>query len=80
LETSHPSPPTTDTYSTTRDHSPFILPIPKPLIDLYQLGNEATRTAQEETLITIQKLTESELVTTDQIDIAAKMVVETIDG
>ncbi len=48
-----PDPPMTDTYPTTRDHPPFILPIPKPLIDLYQLGNDTTRTAQEETLLTI---------------------------
>ena len=43
-----------------RPPPPFILPIPKPLIDLYQLGNDATRTAQEETLLTIQQLTDSE--------------------
>ncbi len=59
---------------------PFILPKPKPLIDLYQLGNETTRTAQEKTLLTFQQLTDSEQTTTDQIDIAAKMVVETIDS
>jgi hypothetical protein len=29
-----PVPPMVDTYPTTRDHPPFILPIPKPLIDL----------------------------------------------
>jgi hypothetical protein len=69
-----------DTYPTTRDHPPFIIPIPKPLIDLYQLGNETARTAQEETLLTIQQLTASEQVTTDQIDIAANMAVETIDS
>jgi len=69
-----------DTYPTTRDLPPFILPIPKPLIDLYQLGNNTTRTAQEETLLTIQQLTDSEQVTTDQIDIAANMVVETINS
>ena len=74
-----PSPPLGDTYPTTQDHPSFILPIPKPLIDLYQLGNETTRTAPEETLLTIQQLTDSEQVTTDQIDVAAKMVVETID-
>jgi endonuclease/exonuclease/phosphatase family metal-dependent hydrolase len=75
-----PDPPSTNTYPTTRDHPPFILPIPKPLIDLYQLGNDTTRIAQEETLLTIQQLTEAEHITTDQIDIAAKMVVETIDS
>jgi hypothetical protein len=75
-----PVPPSMETYPTTRDHPPFILPIPKPLIDLYQLGNETTRTAQNDTLFTIQQLTTSERVKTDQIDIAAKMVVETIDA
>jgi hypothetical protein len=72
--------PKLDTYPTTRDQPPFILPIPKPLIDLYQLGDKTTRTAQEETLLSIQQLTDSDQVTTDQIDIAAKMVVETIDS
>ena len=75
-----PYPSTADTYPTTRDHPPFILPTPKPLIDLYQLGNDTTRTAQEETLLTIQQLTAAEHITTDQIDIAAKMVVATIDS
>ncbi len=70
-----PDPHMADTYPTTRDHPPFIIPIPKPLIDLYQLGNATTRTTQEETLLTIQQLTDSEQVTTDQIDIAAKMIV-----
>ena len=74
-----PAPLTMDTYPTTRDYPSFILPIPKPLIDLYQLGNETTRTAHKETLLTIQQLTASKRVTTDQIDIAAKIVVETID-
>jgi hypothetical protein len=68
----------TTTYPTTRDHPPFILPIPKPLIELYQLGNNTTQTAYEETLLTIQHLTNEEHITTDQIDIAAKMVVETV--
>ncbi len=74
-----PVSPLVDTYPTTRDNPPFIPPIPKPLTDLYQLGKETTRTAQEETLLTNQQLTDSEHITTDQIDIAAKMVVETID-
>jgi hypothetical protein len=74
------APPVVDIFPTTRDHPSFTLPIPKPLIDLYQLGNESTRTAQEETLLTIQELTDSEQVTTDHIDIAAKIVVETIDS
>jgi hypothetical protein len=74
-----PALPIMDTYPATRDHPPFILPIPKPLIDLYHLGNETTRTTHKETLFTIQQLTASEEVTTDQIDIAAKMVVETMD-
>jgi hypothetical protein len=68
-----------DTYPTTRDHPPCILPIPKPLIDLYQLGNYTTRIAQQEALLTIQQLNDSEQVTTNQIDIAAKLVVEAID-
>ncbi len=43
------APPIMDTCPTTRDHPPFILTIPKPLIDLYQLGNETTRTPHKET-------------------------------
>ncbi len=58
----------------------MILPIPQPQVDLYQLGNETTRTAQEVTLLTIQQLTDSEQVTTDHFDIAVKVVVETIDS
>ena len=65
-----------DTYPATRDHPPVILPIPKPHIDLYKLGDDTTRTAQEETLLTIQQLTDPEHATTDQIDIAAKMAVK----
>ena len=44
-----------DTYSATPDHPPFNLPIPKLLIDLYQLGNDNARIAQEEALLTIQQ-------------------------
>jgi hypothetical protein len=80
IEDLTPIPLMVDANSTTRDHPPFILSIPKPLIYLYQLGNEATRIAQKETLFTIQQLTDSKQVTTDQIDIAAKMVVEIIDS
>ena len=67
-------------YPTTRDHLPFHLPIPKPLIDLYQLGNEDTRLTQQGALLTTQQLLDSGQVTTDQIDRAAKLVVDTIDG
>ena len=65
--TSHTS--TVDTHPTTRDPPPFNLPIPKPLIDLYQLGNDTIRIAQQEVLLTIEKLLDSAKVTTDQIDI-----------
>ena len=59
-----------DTHPTTRDHPPpFNLKIPKPLIDLYQLGNDTIRIAQQEVLLTIEKLLDSAKVTTDQIDI-----------
>ncbi len=43
-----------DTHPTTRDHPPFILPIPKPLIDLYQRGNDTIRIAQQGALHTVQ--------------------------
>ena len=72
--------PSVDTYPTTRDHPLFILPIAKPLIDLYQLGDDNTRTSQHDALHTIHQIFDSDQVTTDQIDKAAKLVVETIDG
>jgi hypothetical protein len=37
----------TTNITTTRNHPPFTLPIPKPLIDLYQLGDDATKRALE---------------------------------
>jgi hypothetical protein len=72
--------PKVDTHPTTWDHPPFILPIPKPLIDLYQIGNDAIRIAQQDALHTVQQLLHSNQVTTEQIDLAATMVVEAIDG
>jgi len=68
-----------DTYPTTRDHPPFILPIPKPLIDLYKLSNDNTRTSQQEALLSIRNLLGSNQVTTNQIDKASKLVVKAID-
>jgi hypothetical protein len=38
----------TSNIPTTRNHPPFTLPIPKPLIDLYQLGDHDTKSALEE--------------------------------
>jgi hypothetical protein len=49
-----------DTYPTTRDLPPFNLPIPKPLIDLYQLRNDTTPIAQQEALLTIRELLNSD--------------------
>jgi hypothetical protein len=74
-----PHPPSITTFPTTRDHPSFILPIPKPLIDLYQLRDDNTRTTQEETLLTIHQLLDSDHVFTDRIDKAAKLVVDAID-
>jgi hypothetical protein len=78
----YPNPHTssTPTFPTTRDHPPFILPIPKPLIDLYQLGDGNTRTTQQEALLTLQQLIDSNQIATDQIDKAAKLIIDTIDG
>jgi len=73
-------PPSVDTYTAKRDHPPFHLPIPKPLIDLYQLGSEDTRITQQEALLTPQQFLYSDQVTTAQIDRAAKLVVDTIYG
>jgi hypothetical protein len=69
-----------DPYPTRRDHPPFVLSIPKPLTDLYQLGNGDTRTSQQEAIFSIQQLLGPEQVTTDQINKAPKLVVKAIDG
>jgi hypothetical protein len=71
--------PSVDPYPTTRDHPPSILPIPKSLIYLYKFGNDNTRTSQQENLLSAQQLLDSDQVTTDQIDKAAKLVVKAID-
>jgi hypothetical protein len=68
------------TFPTTRDHAPFILPIPKPLIDLYQLRDDTTRTIQQEALLALQQLHDTNQVTTDHIDKAAKHVVDVIEN
>ena len=73
-------PPSVDTYPTTRDHPPFQLPISKPLIDLYQLGNDGTRITQQKALLTIQQLLASDQITTTQIDRAVQLVVGVIDS
>ena len=49
-----PSPPTSPNIPTTRDHPPFLLPIPKPLIELYQLGNITTQQAHTVASNTLQ--------------------------
>jgi len=75
-----PTYPPTLTYPTTRDYPPFILLIPKPLTDLYQLGDDNTRTIQQKALLTLRELLDSNQVTSNQIDKAAKLVVDAIDG
>jgi hypothetical protein len=63
---------TTPPIPTTKDHTPFILPIPKPLVDLYQLGDANTQSALEKASDYLQEHTSSNDTTTTHIDKAAK--------
>jgi hypothetical protein len=74
------TPPTHKKIPTTRDHPPFILPIPKPLIDLYQLGDATTRPALEEAKRLSSDLNVSHETTTKDIDKAAKLVIIAIQN
>jgi hypothetical protein len=60
---------------TTRSHPPLSLPIPRNLIELYQLGNPTTSTSTQHTSQTINNLLMAHRATTDQIDYAAAQVV-----
>ena len=80
IEDPSPINSSTSTFPTTRDHPPFLLSIPKPLIDLYQLGDDNTRTFQQEALLALQQLHYSTQVTTDHIDKAAKLIVDAINN
>jgi hypothetical protein len=73
-----PSPNLSPPIPTTRDHPPFILPIPKPLIDLYQLGSANTQTTIETASKNIQDLFTVNAVTPTHIDTAAKYVINMI--
>ena len=64
---------------TTRNDPPFLLPIPKPLINLYQLGNEDTRHAHTEASTNLQHLLDVKDATTSHIDKAAKAAIDAID-
>ena len=63
---------------TTRNHPPFTLPIPKPLIDLYQLGDNATKLVLEKAQITLDFLSTFTNTTTNDIDNAATLVIHTL--
>lgn len=67
----------TTNIPTTRNHPPFTLPIPKPLIDLYQLGDDATKRALEEAHNLLDSISASTETTTKDIDDAAKLVIHT---
>jgi hypothetical protein len=67
----------TTSIPTTRNHPPFTLPIPKPLIDLYQLGDNASKLALDEAQTLLSSLRTS-TTTTKDIDNAAKLVLHTI--
>ena len=70
---------TTHTHvPTTRDHPPFILPIPKPLLYLYELGDATTRPAKDEAMGLLSSLNASQETTTKDIDKAAKLAIATL--
>jgi hypothetical protein len=68
---------TTD-IPTTRNHPPFTLPIPKPLIDLYHLRDDVTKRALEEAQNLLASLHISTETTTTDIDNSAKIVIHTL--
>jgi len=73
--------PTTTNHTiipSTRDHPPFILPISKPLIDLYQLGDATTRPALDEATGLLSSLNASQETTTKDIDKATNFVIATL--
>jgi hypothetical protein len=67
--------PTKTPIPTTRSHPPFILPIPKPLIDLYQLGDDTTNKAQLTAATYLATLTDTTTTTTNKIDKAADHII-----
>jgi hypothetical protein len=72
--------PTTTPLPTTRSHPPFLLPIPKPFIDLYQLGDANTTKAQLDASTYIAKLTDSPTITTTTIDKAADHIITMLNA
>jgi len=77
----NPTPQTkhnTTNTTTTKNHPPFTLPIPKPLINLYQLGNDATKLAFEKAQNTLAFLSTSTETTAKDIDNATKLVIHTL--
>ncbi len=63
---------------TTRSHPPFLLHIPRNLIDLYQLGNSSTTNHTQNTSQTLNNLLNTHTATTNQIDYAAPQVMTII--
>ena len=66
---------TTTTIPTTRTHPPFLLPIPKNLIDLYQLGDTTTNQAQTHAFAYLADLANSSKITHSEIDKAADHII-----
>jgi hypothetical protein len=62
----------------TRSHPPFKLPIPRNLIDLYQLGNPSTSNNTQLTSQKLNNLLRAQSTTIDQIDNAATQVMTII--
>ena len=69
-----PDPKQTQKNPTTRSHPPLPLPIPRNLIDLYQLGNPSTLANTQLISQTLNNLFTAPTVTADQLDYDAAQV------
>jgi hypothetical protein len=70
----------TPSIPTTRNHLSFLLPISKPLIDLYQLGNATTQEARRSASNYITEITTSIKTPPTHIDKAAKRVITMLNA
>ncbi len=74
------TPTATPLIPTTRSHSPFLLPIPKPLIDLYQLGDTSTNTTHNDASTYLTKLAHSFKITHTKIHKALDYIITMLNA
>ena len=70
--------PTPLTAHTTRNHPPFVLPIPPNLIEQYTTGTPLTHTATTTTYNILQQLQNKTYTTTSDIDTLADALIHTL--